>query len=75
MFVSPEDTHVRGKLSVLKTKEKEIMNVIFEHMLRYKSKMEKCIYMIRFVSPFSSLSHGEIVAEYEEILDKYKQKE
>ena len=74
MFIYPGDTHVRGKLPVLKTKEKEIMNVIFEYMLRCKSTMGKCIYVTHFVSPFSSLSHEEIVAGYEEIFEKYKPK-
>jgi hypothetical protein len=74
MFVYPGDTHVIGKLPILKTKEKEIMNIIFEHMLRYKSTMGKCIYITRFVSPFSSLSHEEIVAGYEELWEKYKPK-
>ncbi len=75
MFVYPGDTHVRGKLPVLQTKEKEIMNVIFEHMLRYKSKIGRSMYITHFVSPFSSLSHEKIVAGYKEILDKYKPKE
>lgn len=75
MFVYPGDTHVRGKLPVLKTQEKEIMNVIFEHMLRYQRTMGMSGFVDYFESPFYSLSHGEIVSGYKEILEKYKTEE
>lgn len=75
MFVYPGDTHVRGKLPVLKSQEKEIMNVIFKHMLRYQRTMGMAGFVDYFASPFYCLSHEEIIAEYEEILKKYKPKE
>lgn len=74
MFVYPGDTHVRGKLPVLKKKEKEIMNVIFEHMLRHQRTMGMSGFVDYFESPFYYLSHEEIIAEYEKLLKKYKQK-
>lgn len=75
MFVYPGDMHVRGKLPVLKTKEKEIMNVIFEHMLRYPRTMGISGFIDYFQSPFSYLEHEEIVAEYDKLLQEYKPKE
>lgn len=75
MFVYPGDMHVRGKLPVLKTKEKEIMNVIFEHMLRYPRTMGMSGFVDYFKSPFSYLEHEEIVAEYEKLLQEYKPKD
>lgn len=72
MFVNPGDTHVRGKLPVLKTKEKEIMNVIFEYMLRYQRTMGRSGFVDYFESPFYCLSHEEIIAGYKGILTEYK---
>lgn len=75
MFVYPGDTHVRGKLPILKTKKKEVINVIFQHMLRYQRTMGISGHADHFVSSFYRLSHEQIIAGYEEILEKYKPKE
>lgn len=75
MFVYPGDTHVRGKLPILKTKEKEIMNVIFNHMLKYQRTMGRSGFADYFTSPFSRLSHEDIIAGYEGILTEYKPRE
>lgn len=74
MFVYPGNTHVRGKLPVLKAKEKKIVNVIFEHILKYKQTMG-AFSVTSFVSQFCYLSHEEIIAGYEEILEKYRPKD
>lgn len=75
MFIYAGDTHVRGKLPILKSKEGEVMNAVFEHMLRYKRTMGKCVFVDYFHSPFEYLSDEEIAEEYESILAQYKQKE
>lgn len=66
------DIYVRGKFPVLKTQEKEKMNVIFESMLRYQRTMGRNGFGDYFESPFYCFSHDEIIAEDKEILGKYK---
>lgn len=72
MFICVDDTCIRGKFPVLKSQEKEIMNVIFEYMLKYKSSMGKSCEILYFVSPFYFLSYEDIIMEYEKLLKKYE---
>lgn len=71
MFIYAGDTFVRGKLPILKHKEKYIMNIIFRHMLKYKDFMgKKC--SIKYIhTPFYSFSHEDVVKEYEKLIKAF----
>ena len=72
MFIYAGDTCVRGKLPVLKSKEKEIMNDLFKHMLRYQRTMGMSIFVDYFETQFYCLSYDEIIEEYKKLLKEYK---
>lgn len=56
---------------VLKTQEKEMMNVIFEPMLRYQRIMGMSGFIDYFESSFYCLTYDEIIMRYAEILEKW----